>query len=98
MRHRNKLSPGVECVEQRLSLSALGASPALPAGGPDPVNVSSSVYQLRNATIGTLSAPGPRTDPTALGLELENTLISNFSASTPQPGGSQQIIAILIGG
>ena len=89
MRRRNKLSPGVECVEQRLSLSALGS---------DPVNASSSVYQLRNAMIGTLSAPGPRTDSTALSLELENTLISNFSAPTPQPGGSQQIIAILIGG
>jgi hypothetical protein len=30
-------------------------------------------------------------------LELENTLVSNISAPTQRPGGSQQIIAILIG-
>lgn len=36
-------------------------------------------------------------DVTVRSLELENTFVSNFSAPTQRPGGSQQIIAILNG-
>jgi hypothetical protein len=66
------LVPGVEAVEQRLSLSAVGV------------------------TAPSASAPSRYEGP-MLSLELENTLISSYSAPTPHPGGSQQIIAILIG-
>jgi hypothetical protein len=45
----------------------------------------------------TVAVAAPPNQASRLSLELENTLISNFSAPTPRPGGSQEIIAILIG-
>jgi len=72
MRRRHNLSPRVEGVEQRLSLSALGT---------------------------TTSAISAAADASVQRLELENTLISGYSVTppAPRPGGSQPIIAILIG-
>jgi hypothetical protein len=72
MRRRHNLSPRVEGVEQRLSLSAPGT---------------------------TTSAISAADDASVQRLELENTLISSYSVTppAPHPGGSQQIIAILIG-